>query len=416
MLRMFQKKRFYLLASGLLGLSLALMPLEIRAQEGLTLERAVSLSYERNPEFAAALSEIGIADGMRRQAGVIPNPELGFDVEDTRSDRQTRAITITQPIELGGKRGARIDVADANRSMVNADLDFRRQSLRAEVIQAFFAALRAQEGMRLVESSHSLAERAAKVANGQVDAGKVSPVEATRADMQLAIVRLDLRRAQQEWQSARQMLALLIGTDAPEFGELMGSFEHLPEVPNESELLARVRESSDMRRALSQVALSEAELGLERSQRYPDINFSIGSQYDEIERERVNLVGLSIPLPLFDRNQGNVLAAAQRAEQARDLRNAAELRARADIKQALRDWRSARADVEEIRDRILPAGQRTVEAATRGFSLGRFAFLDVLDAQRALIDARTRYLQSLQNVIDAWARIERLYGPITTFE
>ncbi|BDX18714.1 cytochrome c [Halopseudomonas aestusnigri] len=413
---MYQKKRLYLLASGLLGLGLALMSLEVGAQDGLTLERAVSLAYERNPEFSAARSEIGIASGLRRQAGVIPNPELGFEVEDTQSDRQTRSITITQSIELGGKRGARVGVADANRSMVDADLDLRRQGLRADVIQAFFAALRAQEGMRLAEASLSLAERAAKVADAQVDAGKVSPVEATRADMQLATVQLDLRRARQEWDNARQMLARLLGTDAPEFGSLLGSFEHLPDVPSESALLARVRESADMRRALRQVALSEAELGLQRSQRYPDISVSIGSQYDEIERERVNLVGLSVPLPLFDRNQGNVLAAARRAEQARDLRNAAELRVRAEIQQALRDWRTARADVEEIRNRILPAGQRTVEAATRGFSLGRFAFLDVLDAQRALIDARTRYLQSLQAVVDAWARIERLYGPTTTFE
>ncbi|WP_228145036.1 TolC family protein, partial [Acinetobacter baumannii] len=75
------------------------------------------------------------------------------------------SITITQSIELGGKRGARIGVADANRSMVDADLDLRRQGLRADVIQAFFAALRAQEGMRLAEASLSLAERAAKVAD-----------------------------------------------------------------------------------------------------------------------------------------------------------------------------------------------------------------------------------------------------------
>ncbi|WP_312956717.1 MULTISPECIES: TolC family protein, partial [Pseudomonadaceae] len=294
---MYQKKRLYLLASGLLGLGLALMSLEVGAQDGLTLERAVSLAYERNPEFSAARSEIGIASGLRRQAGVIPNPELGFEVEDTQSDRQTRSITITQSIELGGKRGARIGVADANRSMVDADLDLRRQGLRADVIQAFFAALRAQEGMRLAEASLSLAERAAKVADAQVDAGKVSPVEATRADMQLATVQLDLRRARQEWDNARQMLARLLGTDAPEFGSLLGSFEHLPDVPSESALLARVRESADMRRALRQVALSEAELGLQRSQRYPDISVSIGSQYDEIERERVNLVGLSVPLP-----------------------------------------------------------------------------------------------------------------------
>ena len=213
---------------------------------------------------------------------------------------------------------------------------------------------------------------------------------------------------------ARQMLARLLGTDAPEFGSLLGSFEHLPDVPSESALLARVRESADMRRALRQVALSEAELGLQRSQRYPDISVSIGSQYDEIERERVNLVGLSVPLPLFDRNQGNVLAAARRAEQARDLRNAAELRVRAEIQQALATG-APHVRTSRIRNRILPADSEPWKRQ-RVASSGRFAFLDVLDAQRALIDARTRYLQSLQAVVDAWARIERLYGPTTTFE
>ncbi|WP_462381242.1 TolC family protein [Pseudomonas sp. Marseille-QA0892] len=413
---MYRKKRFYLLAGSLLGIGLALMSLEAGAQESLTLERAVSLAYERNPDFSAARSDIGIASGMRRQAGVIPNPEIGFEMEDTRSDRQTRSVSITQPIELGGKRGARIGVAEANQSVVDADMDLRRQGLRADVIQGFFAALRAQEGMRLAEASLALAERGAKVAGAQVDAGKVSPVEVTRADMQLATTQLDVRRARQEWDNARQMLARLLGTDAPDFGELVGSFEHLPGVPSEADLLARVRDSADMRKALRQVNLSEAELGLERSGRYPDISISIGSQYDEIERERINLVGFSVPLPLFDRNQGNVLAAARRAEQARDLRNAAEIRVRGEIQQALRDWRTALSDVDEIRNRILPAGQRTVDVATRGFGLGRFAFLDVLDAQRALIDARTRYLQSLQAVVDAWVRIERLYGPTTTFE
>ena len=91
MLRMYQKKRLYLLASGLLGLGLALMSLEVGAQDGLTLERAVSLAYERNPEFSAARSEIGIASGLRRQAGVIPNPELGFEVEDRASTSRHRS-------------------------------------------------------------------------------------------------------------------------------------------------------------------------------------------------------------------------------------------------------------------------------------------------------------------------------------
>jgi cobalt-zinc-cadmium efflux system outer membrane protein len=157
----------------------------------------------------------------------------------------------------------------------------------------------------------------------------------------------------------------------------------------------------------------EASLDLEKSQRIPDLTLSVGSQYDERERERVNVVGLSMPIPLFNRNQGNVLAAARRADQARDLRNASELSLRTEIQTALDQWMTANTEVTSFNQAILPAAQNAVDTATRGFEMGKFNFLDVLDAQRTLISARTQYIRALAEATDAWVRIERVFGDVT---
>ena len=146
-------------------------------------------------------------------------------------------------------------------------------------------------------------------------------------------------------------------------------------------------------------------MGLEKAQRIPDLDVSIGSQYDASVRERVNLVGVSMPIPLFNRNQGNVLAATRRADQSRDLRNAAELRLRTETRQALDLWQTANTEVRAFNQQILPAAQLAVDSATRGFEMGKFSFLDVLDAQRTLIAARTQYLTATAQATDAWVRI-----------
>lgn len=138
----------------------------------------------------------------------------------------------------------------------------------------------------------------------------------------------------------------------------------------------------------------------------------MGSQYDASVRERVNLVGVSMPIPLFNRNQGNVLSAARRADQARDLRNAAELRLRTETRQALDQWSTASNEVQSFNQVILPAAQNAVDTATRGFEMGKFNFIEVLDAQRTLISARTQYIAAVAQSTDAWVRIERIYGDL----
>ena len=378
----------------------------------LTLDAALQAAFANNPDLAAAQWEIDIAQGGRQQAGLIPNPVASWDAEDTRRNSRTTSIKLSQTLELGGKRGARIEVATRAQDAAALTLEQRRNQLRAEVIDSYYGALRAQERLDLAQRSMTLAERGLVVANGRVTAGKSSPVEATRAQVQVSQIRLELNRAQIGLTDAYRRLATSTGSAATDFQVVATPSTSVPALPAAAPLLARLEQTAELRLAELNIVQNEASVGLEKAQRIPDLDVSIGSQYDASVRERVNLVGVSMPIPLFNRNQGNVLAASRRADQARDLRNATELRLRTETRQALDLWATANSEVRAFNQVILPAAQSAVDSATRGFEMGKFNFLEVLDAQRTLIAARTQYLAALAQATDAWVRIERIYGDL----
>ncbi|WP_439863286.1 TolC family protein [Pseudomonas antarctica] len=381
----------------------------------LTLDSALQTAFANNPDLAAAQWEIEIAGGARQQAGLIPNPVASWDAEDTRRNSRTTSIKLSQTLELGGKRGARIDVAERAQDAAALTLEQRRNGLRADVIDGYHGALRAQERLELAQRSLALAERGLVVAKGRVTAGKSSPVEATRAQVQLSQIRLELNRAQIGLTDAYRRLAASTGSATLDFQTVATQSPTTLPLPPTAQLLARLEQTPELRLAELKILQSEAGVGLEKAQRIPDLDVSVGSQYDAGVRERVNLVGVSMPIPLFNRNQGNVLAASRRADQSRDLRNATELRLRTEIRQAMDLWQTANTEVLAFNQHILPAAQRAVDSATRGFELGKFNFIDVLDAQRTLIAARTQYLASTAQATDAWVRIERIYGDLARF-
>ncbi|MCE1115303.1 TolC family protein [Pseudomonas sp. zfem004] len=380
--------------------------------QSISLPQALSTAMDANPDLAAARQEIGIADGARKQAGLIPNPEISYEMEDTRRSTSTTTVTLSQTLELGGKRGARVEVATYGQSVAQLELDRRVNGLRADVVQAFYAALRAQTGLDLAKQSLDLTERGLRIVDGRVRAGKSSPVEATRAQVQLAEARLQVRRAETEKTTAYQQLAQVTGSSVTVFDRLESPTLSPGLPPRTEELLAQLDQTPEMRQAVVQIDKSDASLGAEKAQRIPNLTVSVGSQYDRSVRERVNVVGLSMPLPLFDRNQGNILSASRRADQARDLRNAVELRLRAETQTALNQWSTAMQEVESYDKTILPSAQQAVDTATRGFEMGKFGFIEVLDAQRTLIVARGQYLESLAAATNARAQVERVYGEV----
>lgn len=376
----------------------------------LTLAHAMQLALRANPDLSASRHEAVAANAEIDQAGLLPNPEVSWLLEDTQRDTRTTTVQFIQPIELGGKRAARIAAATRRSAVVDATLLARQAALRADVKRAFFDLLSAQQQSHLADESLALAQQVTSIARRRVAAGKVSPVEETRAGITQANIRLETARAKSALLNARRHLAALWGSRAPLFSKVSGQLETLPVIPEWNALKTHLSAAPAMLQARAEVERRQAIAEVEDSRRIPDVSVTLGVKRDEQIGRNQAVVGVSIPLPLFDRNQGNLLAALRRTDQARDELLATEIRLDGELTQGFQRFLSAQTEVHALRDEILPNAQSVYQAVTKGFTFGKFAFIDVLDAQRSLLQVRTRYLQSLSAAHRAAADIEQLLG------
>ena len=391
--------------------------LPAQAQEAaapLTLAAALQLAEAGNPVLSGARHELAAQGGALQQAQALPNPELQTLLEDTRRTTRSTTVQLNQLIELGGKHGARADVALRGQELAQAGLAAQQADTRAQVTTAFVDVLAAQEGLRLADSAQALAARASDITARRVTAGKASPVEATRAKVAEASVRLELNLARSTLTQARQRLAALWGSTAPRFTQAEGSLDALPALPSPGELEARLAQSPTVRQARTHLAQRQAMLVVEQRRATPDVTVSIGMKRSEELGRNQAIIGLALPLPLFDRNAGNTLEALRRSDQAGDQLAAASVQLHASLAQARERLATARLDVESLRHDIVPGAQSAYDAASKGFEFGKFAFLDVLDAQRTLLQAKNQTLRALTEAHHAAAEIERLLGaPVT---
>ena len=380
------------------------------ATSSLTLDEALSRAVEANPTLRAAAREVSAVDATILQARTRPNPELQGLVEDLRNETRITTLQINQPIELGGKRGARIAAAETNRSAASLALDVQRAEIRADVVTAFADVLAAQEGLRLAQATADLAQRASSVAARRVLAGRVSPVEETRARVAEANVRLEAVVAVNELAAARKRLAGLWGAAIPDFAQVQGNLESLPPLPPLAELNQQLETSPALLRARLEIERRSALTRVERSLRTPDVTISLGARRNNELGLNQAIVGASLPLPLFNRNQGNILEAERRTDKARDELAVATVQASNSLAQAHSRLDVARQSVTALREQILPGAQSAYDAASKGFELGKFNFLEVLDAQRTLFLARAQYQRALAEAYRAAAEIERVLG------
>jgi cobalt-zinc-cadmium efflux system outer membrane protein len=380
----------------------------------LDLRSALALARQFNPGLSSASREREAADAAVVQARAWPNPVFEAQVEDLRRDNRTTTLQLSQPIELGGKRAARAAAAERARDQAASALLARRSELRASTITLFFDVLAAQERLRLAQDSAGLAEAATRAAVNRVAAGKVAPLEESRARVAEAGVRVELLQAEGALRSARRQLAALWGNANPRFTNADGAIGLLPASTADA-VQVRLSDAPVLRQARLEVERRQALSALEQARRVPDITVSLGAKRvpaDESMGSGRNqvVVGVSVPLPIFDTNRGNVAEALSREEKARDDLLAAELQLHADVAQATERLRSARATAETLQRDALPGAEAAYKAAARGFELGKFSFLEALDAQRTLFQVRNQYLLAAAEAHRSASELDRLLG------
>jgi cobalt-zinc-cadmium efflux system outer membrane protein len=430
-----------------LAMATLVAPMQAAAQHPeppavLTLRAALALAAQANPALSAARFEVEAQDGLVMQAAARPNPTLsiermgrsGASRNNGEADGET-SYQLSQPLELGGKRAARIAAAERGRDAAAATLEAQRMELHADVVTAFYDVLVAQERLRLAQDGSELAQRATQTASKRVAAGKVSPVDETKARLAEANVRLEQSSAAAALTAARARLTEYfpqpqetqtgIADDALPKARMQdagaalkaGRFERaegdiglLPEPPSGAAMASWRAQSPALMPARLELARRQAVSRLELANRAPDLTVSVGSKRMADPSRSQTVLGLSLPLPLFDRNQGNVLAAQRQADKAQAELAAAAIRIDAELAQAVRELGTARQALDTLRGVILPAAQQASEAVGKGFEFGKHNFLDVLDAQRTLLQARAHYLSTLSDGHRAAAAIERILG------
>lgn len=379
------------------------------SQKALTLGAAMAQAQEGNPGIAAARNELRAAEGLRVQADALPNPVLDAQIEDQRRETRTTTVTVAQPIELGGKRSARIAAADRAVEIARLQLEARQTEVDANVTAAFFAALVAQERLTLAQTSLDLARRSTDAASKRVIAGKVSPVDETRARVAEAGVRIELLQAQGELKSSLEELRGAIGAGA-RIESLNGSALKTPTLLPVEAISMGVEAAPAVREARLEVRRAEALTQLERAKRIPDVTLTVGAtRPNEMARNQA-VVGISIPLPLFDTNRGNIQAALSQQDKSEDQARATEVRVRTEAMAARQRFETALAEVDALRTDVLPGAQSAFDAATKGFELGKFSYLEALDAQRTLLQSRAQYLRALADTHRAATDVQRLLG------
>lgn len=383
----------------------------------LDLRGAMALAERFNPGLSSASREQEATDAAVLQAGAWPNPVLEAQMEDLRRDNRTTTLLLSQPVELGGKRAARVAAAERARDQAASALLARRSELRASTITLFFDVLAAQERLRLMRDSLGLAQAASRAAANRVAAGKVPPLEETRSRVAEAGAQVELQQAEGALRSARRQLAALWGNPDPRFTRAEGEIDRLPPLAPAQEVERRLAAAPVLRQARLEVERRRALSRLEQARRVPDITVSLGAKRVPADeglgsgsgRNQV-VVGVSVPLPIFDTNRGNVAEALSREEKARDDLAAAELQLGTDVAQAAERLRSARATAETLQRNALPGAEAAYKAAAKGFELGKFSFLDALDAQRTHFQVRNQYLMALADAHRAASELDRLLG------
>jgi cobalt-zinc-cadmium efflux system outer membrane protein len=384
----------------------------------ITLAEAVDLAVRNNPRLRAADRDVRAHDGLHDQARRLPNPTLETLSEDLAgsgrfipevSQPQT-TVGLSQLVELGGDRGARARVATLDRTLAGWDREAVRLEVRAQAVQAFVALQAAQQLEQLATRLLGLAEQTAAAVGERVAAGAVSPVEEARVGVAVAEARIDVERARLDVDAARQRLAALWSAGPPRFARAAGE---MPAVtPVESfDAVARLRDGNpDLARWVTESAQREAALRLERARAIPDVTLTAGYRRFQETDNNALVVGASVPLPLFDRNQGNVAAASSRVAAASEQRRAAEARVDRGLAEAYRDLVTAHTEASMLAAEAVPRAERAYGAFEEGYRLGKFGVLDVLDAQRTLFAVRTQYLRAVERFHTAAAGIERLVG------
>jgi len=391
---------------------------EFTEPEGrIELRDAVAAALLNGPALSVFSSQIRVEEARAVQAGLLPNPDLLTEIEDVggSGDRQAFeqtqiTVSIAQLVELGGQRAKRLRLSSLTRDVASWDYEVARADVLAAVAKAFIATLAAQQRLRVLDDLQGLAQRSVDAVGVQVRAGATSPIELNRAEAALGRIQTQRWQAERDLASARLALAATWGSSAARFAEARGDLGAPSPPPERSALLQQVEGNPDLARWSTELDQRRAALTLEQARAVPSLVVSLGARQFTDNGDTALVAGLSLPLPVFDRNQGNIQAAQHQITQAAASRQFATVTVLQALGTAYEEVQAAYKQATTLREAVLPKAEAAFTGARDAYERGLLRFLDVLDAQRTLFEVKDEYVRTLASYRTAIVDVERLSG------
>jgi outer membrane protein, heavy metal efflux system len=404
-----------LLSSFCLSIAVAADSMQTEPSGDLSLARAIDATLRRNPELAVTSFALKIFDARITQAGLRPNPQAAIELEDFAGSGVVRGVdslqttlSLSQVIELGGKRAYRVNVASYDRELSGIERQTQQLDVLAEVTRRFINVVLAQHQVTLAQRATTLADQTLAAITLRVQAARSPLAEQSRANIAVTRARIEQQQAESHLQSARRSLATLWGSRTPSFTSVSADLFALPAVQSFESLAARLQGNPDFLRFATEARLRDAELRLAQVQAKPDLNVSLGVRRFEASNDIALVAGISIPIPLSNRNQGEIREAQVRREQLRVQSQSALLKAEATLFGLYQELQSSRVRMTMLRSDAIPQAEAALVQTQNGYERGRFSYLELASAQHELLGLQSAAIEAAADYHRLVAEIERL--------
>jgi cobalt-zinc-cadmium efflux system outer membrane protein len=384
--------------------------------ENLTLEQALELAERLHPDLAEARAGIEAAEGRARQAGAFPNPEAIVGAQQlplraNAANEREYVAGVAQTVPLSRRLSRAREAEGLEREVRARGLEVKHREIRQRVHNGFATALYQEQAWQVQGDLRRIAEQVVTTTRARREAGDALGEDLARVELELARVEADWQRAESLRRQALVALAAALGDATISVQSLAGDLETAFEIPTLEDLAMRLADPPEVALAEADVRVRNARVELAHAERIPDVKVEV--LYHRLEASGADTldVGLSLPLPLFQRNHGRLREAQAElaAAEARARLTRSEVAARRQTAQL--QLETALAQCRQFRTGILERADTVLRAAEARYAAGDISLTELLPVRRERATMQLSYLESLREVMQAWAAARLAFGP-----
>lgn len=389
-------------------------------EELITLPQAIQKAMDTSPRITASNAKLDAAKAEEKQAAYWNNPKLGLEVENfsgtgdfNGTDNAEYTLSINHTLEIGGKRAARKESAKAIKNAVSTDVLIEKLNIERDVHLAYSEVLAKAEGVKLAIEQEDLAKKILETVVRRVSAAAEPEIQQSKAEVayETSVIARELET--QQLYTAKSNLSRLWGEPAL---NLSLDHSHFFDLESPEKLVfyqEKLKDIPDIQKLAFLKLEKESLLKLEKSKVIPDPDFSLGVRNYRETGDQALIFEVSVPLPFFNRNGGNISKARSQITQVEYESRQIVLLLEQEVMSSWQQWVSSFTKADRLKRKLIPAAKKAFQLANSGYEKGKFSYLEVLDAQRTLFDARTQYHDALKHYHHSRANLERLTNSIT---